>query len=57
MMGSKISPEELAQKYRGTVEWFGHEQPQHKVTINKPFYLQTTEVTQGQWQKLEAPAG
>ena len=25
---------------------------QHKVTISKPFYLQTTEVTQGQWQKV-----
>jgi formylglycine-generating enzyme required for sulfatase activity len=25
---------------------------QHRVTISKPFYLQTTEVTQGQWQKV-----
>ena len=25
---------------------------QHKVTISRPFYLQTTEVTQGQWQKV-----
>ena len=25
---------------------------QHKVTISKPFYLQTTEVTQGQWVRV-----
>ena len=25
---------------------------QHQVTISKPFYMQTTEVTQGQWKKV-----
>ena len=25
---------------------------QHKVTISKPFYVQTTEVTQGQWMAV-----
>jgi formylglycine-generating enzyme required for sulfatase activity len=25
---------------------------QHRVTINQPFYMQTTEVTQGQWKRL-----
>jgi formylglycine-generating enzyme required for sulfatase activity len=25
---------------------------QHRVTLSKPFYLQTTEVTQGQWRKI-----
>jgi formylglycine-generating enzyme required for sulfatase activity len=25
---------------------------QHKVTISKAFYMQTTEVTQGQWKAL-----
>jgi formylglycine-generating enzyme required for sulfatase activity len=25
---------------------------QHQVTISRPFYLQTTEVTQGQWRKV-----
>jgi formylglycine-generating enzyme len=25
---------------------------QHKVTITKPFYMQTTEVTQGEWQEV-----
>lgn len=27
---------------------------QHQVTISRPFYLQTTEVTMGQWRKLMA---
>ena len=29
-----------------------YEVPPHKVTISKPFYMQTTEVTQGQWKKV-----
>lgn len=28
------------------------ERPQHKVRITKPFLLQTTEVTQGQWRRV-----
>ena len=28
------------------------EGPQHQVTISQPFYMQTTEVTQGQWQAV-----
>jgi formylglycine-generating enzyme required for sulfatase activity len=42
MMGSM--PDEPERDY-------GEEKP-HKVTITKPFYLQATEVTQGQWQRL-----
>ena len=30
----------------------GEDETQHTVTISKPFYLQTTEVTQGQWKKV-----
>jgi len=30
----------------------GDERPRHKVTISRPFYLQTTEVTQGQWRAV-----
>lgn len=28
------------------------DETQHGVTISKPFYMQTTEVTQGQWRKI-----
>ena len=28
------------------------EKPQHRVRITKPFYMQTTEVTQGQWRDV-----
>jgi len=28
------------------------DETQHKVTITKPFYMQTTEVTQGQWKAV-----
>ncbi|MBW2708702.1 MAG: SUMF1/EgtB/PvdO family nonheme iron enzyme [Deltaproteobacteria bacterium] len=28
------------------------DEPRHKVTLSKGFYLQTTEVTQGQWKKV-----
>ena len=38
------SPETL--KDRRDIEY------QHKVTISKAFYMQTTEVTQGQWKAL-----
>jgi formylglycine-generating enzyme required for sulfatase activity len=29
-----------------------NDERQHRVTISKPFYLQTTEVTQGQWKRV-----
>ena len=42
MMGSP--PDEYERDYR--------EEKPHKVMISKPFYLQTTEVTQGQWRRV-----
>ncbi len=33
-------------------EPFTNEKPQHRVQITKPYYLQTTEVTQGQWNSV-----
>jgi formylglycine-generating enzyme required for sulfatase activity len=52
MMGSRISPQDAAQKYGGNVYWFKPEHPQHSVEITKPFYMQSTEVTQKQWESV-----
>ena len=51
-MGSQISPEEVAKRYGGSAENYKDERPQHPVEITKPFYLQTTEVSQGQWKSV-----
>jgi len=52
MMGNAISALELVNRYGGKEKWYENEHPQHKVTITKPFYLQTTQVTQGQWKRI-----
>jgi formylglycine-generating enzyme required for sulfatase activity len=51
IMGSPMSPKELAERFGGENEWYECEKPQHAVKIERPFYLQTTPVTQGQWQR------
>jgi formylglycine-generating enzyme required for sulfatase activity len=52
LMGNDISPAETARKYGGGAGQYEYEHPQHKVSIEQPFYLQSTEVTQGQWKKV-----
>jgi formylglycine-generating enzyme required for sulfatase activity len=49
MMGSGLSPLEIKDKFGGKAKWYDDECPQHKVTLTKSFYIQTTEVTQKQW--------
>jgi len=51
-MGSRISPEEVSKRYGGKAEWYKSERPLHEVRLGKSFYLQTTEVTQGQWREI-----
>jgi formylglycine-generating enzyme required for sulfatase activity len=51
-MGSQISPEETAEKFGGDAGWYKREHPAHPVEISQPFYLQKTEVTQGQWRSV-----
>ena len=48
MMGSGITPSEVASQYGGWSGWYKGEHSQHGVTISKPFYIQTTNVTIGQ---------
>ncbi|MEA1873152.1 MAG: SUMF1/EgtB/PvdO family nonheme iron enzyme [Bacteroidota bacterium] len=57
MMGSSISPSEVVSRYGGKEEWFEREHPQHRVTISKPFYMQTMEVTVGQWRSFVEDTG
>ena len=52
MMGSGLSPTEVASRYGGKEKYYKDEHPQHRVTLTKGFYLQTTEVTQGQWERV-----
>ncbi len=52
MMGSKLSPEEVKKKLGGDLDWYKDEHPRHRVTLRRDFYMQTTEVTQGQWQAV-----
>jgi formylglycine-generating enzyme required for sulfatase activity len=51
-MGSQISPKEAAKKFGGDIGWYENEHPAHLVEICEPFYLQKTEVTQGQWRSV-----
>ena len=51
-MGSQLSSEELARKFGVEAEYFKNEQRTQFVEITKPFYLQTTEVTQAQWERI-----
>ena len=52
MMGSGITPSEVASQYGGWSDWYRGEHPQHRVTITKPFYIQTTEVTIGPYKNF-----
>jgi formylglycine-generating enzyme required for sulfatase activity len=52
LMGGSIGATEVANRYGGKEKWYKRELPQRLVTINKSFYMQTTEVTQKQWVKV-----
>lgn len=52
MMGATRSSSQLASLFKTAAEYFDDESPRHRVRIGKPFYLQTTEVTQGQWESV-----
>ncbi|MEW6263937.1 MAG: formylglycine-generating enzyme family protein [Thermodesulfobacteriota bacterium] len=56
-MGSRDSAEEILRRYGGEAKWYEKEQPIHQVTISRPFYMQTTEVTVGQWREFIRATG
>ena len=55
-MGGGKSPDEIVGVFElhdsSSEEHFRNEHPRHRVRITKPFYLQTTELTQGQWESV-----
>jgi formylglycine-generating enzyme required for sulfatase activity len=51
-MGSRMSLKELVDRFGGGKELFEFEKPHHTVKIERSFYLQTTPVTQGQWERV-----
>ncbi|MFH1092253.1 MAG: formylglycine-generating enzyme family protein, partial [Pseudomonadota bacterium] len=55
-MGSGQGPVKLASRYGGEATWY-EDEIQHQVTISRPFYMQTTEVTVGQWRKFVQAIG
>ncbi|MEE8383301.1 MAG: SUMF1/EgtB/PvdO family nonheme iron enzyme [Thermodesulfobacteriota bacterium] len=52
MMGSAISPSAVEKRYGGKAIWYKDEHPQHRVALTNGFYMQATEVTQGQWKAV-----
>ncbi len=52
MMGSRLSPEELKERYGGNAEYFTREHPRHRVSITQPFYMGETQVTQEQYEAV-----
>ena len=57
MMGSHESATSVAGNSiyidkSGKPEWYKREHPLHKVTLTMPFYMQSTEVTVGQWRSF-----
>jgi formylglycine-generating enzyme required for sulfatase activity len=51
-MGSRLSMDDLMKRFGGTEASYKTEKPSHLVKIERPFYLQTTPVTQGQWRQV-----
>lgn len=58
MMGSRLSAEEVHRRFPGAKpDSYQDEHPRHSVTISRAFYMQTTEVTVGQWRRFIESTG
>jgi len=51
-LGSRLGIEELIRRFGGSEAMYKPEKPSRSVTIERPFYLQATPVTQGQWRRV-----
>ena len=54
MMGSTMSAEEVARRFKKKAEYFTREHPRHRVRISKPFYLAKYETTNGQYRQFKS---
>ncbi len=52
LMGSKMSREEVTERFGEEVTYFVSEHPQHRVHITRGFYMGVTEVTQQQYEAV-----
>ncbi|MGD2140562.1 MAG: formylglycine-generating enzyme family protein [Burkholderiales bacterium] len=52
VMGTPNLDEVIAENPKGRIDTVRDEHPPHSVTFTTPFYLGTTEVTQGQWLEV-----
>ncbi|MDQ1255554.1 MAG: hypothetical protein QG656_146 [Candidatus Hydrogenedentes bacterium] len=52
VMGSELSPEQIALTYGGLYRDYQKELPQHKVTFAEGFWMSQYEVTQAEWKVL-----
>ena len=57
VMGSGLSPSEVSSRYGGEEKYYKDEHPQHRVTLTKGYYMQSKEVTVGQWRKFARGSG
>lgn len=57
IMGSKLTAEEVAERYGGRIKNFGDEQKPRKLQIRRPFYMSATEVTIGQYRQFLRDGG
>jgi len=58
MMGSKLSPEEVDEKYPGSeASYYKDEHPRHRVCITRPIYVGVYEVTVGDFKKFVVATG
>lgn len=57
IMGSKLAPGEVVDRYGGETYWCGDERPRHRVRLTRPFHLAACEVTVGQFRRFVADTG
>ena len=53
MMGSELTPEDVAKRFGGKAEFYRGEYPQHRVTIGQGFWMGKFEITNAQFRRFQ----